>query len=695
VESDARRLRQEIDDAAFAFLEACFADGPGVFLCEDAHWFDEQTHEFVKRAVQQLPPGVLTVVTARDPQVVPKGSRVTTIALTPLEREDALDLVMALQPDGRSLEEMLEIVNRSDGVPLFLEELVRVPTAAAPLSAVPDVLYEPLVARLNLTPDGATVAAAAAAIAGETDRAMLALVSEIEGAELDVALQALVDAHILVRSEDGQFRFRHELLRLVASDLQPPTRRQALHGRVAAALVADGVDSETVDWQRVADHLVAAGQASRAADAYERASELARRRGALVEARLLLTQAIDALADGPEATFGRQAALRLGRAYISLSLEGSQSAAAAADYEHCLEMLVGQPVGDEMIMTLLALWSYYAARAEFDKADELLDAMRASGPLPPIIEALIDGAYATVAFYRGDHIRSRELWRRQRSRLANMAEADFTRQWFVPLDPIVIAQTSEIWSRIMTGDFAGALPLIERARAMSAGLPFPRGPFTLAAFLSFAAWFHFEVGDYEGALRVNAEMAEIAGRHGFDTWAIIAATQREVFVGLEEVRAADGVIDDPAAFSALAATIGRYMAMWKMVDQYLFMPYYLTAQAIFHHAAGEEDLAVAALEEARSIAERTGMKFYEPETIRFLARMRATPDEQAVGFRAAIELAQAQGALMYEMHAALDLARVSGDLSEVTRLLGEFPESVSFPALADARELVRRSSATR
>lgn len=703
VESDVRRLRDEIDEAVMRFVSACFEGRHGLLLCEDAHWFDEQTRGFVLRAAKELPPSVLTAVTSRELEAVPRGPLVNTVGLSPLEDDAALELLAALRADGYSDEDLREIVKRGDGIPLFLEELVRMtegagvvapaPPGATSSSAVPEVLYEPLVARLNVSPAASAVAAAVAVIAAPTGRDLLGAVAEVSRAQLDVGLETLLDARILERVEFGRdvFRFRHELLREVAYDLQPPTRRRALHGRVGDALVAAQADEDAIQWQRVAAHFEAAARALDAVDAYERASEQARRRGGLVEAKLLLTKAIDLLTADDTSTHAHEIRLRLARGYIALTMEGHTSSEAAIDYERCLELSMLQGTGDEVLATIFSLWSYYSARAELDRADELLELLRGFAlDLPPIIRALVMGSEGVVAWYRGDLTRAFDLFAHQADGLGGAgAEADFSRWWFIPVDPTVTMQSIGMMAAMQAGDVARIERLIDIARRMCAALPFPRGAYTLAAFLVGESWLRVELDDYDNAMRIVDEIVELSTRYGFDSWAIVAATQQQVFEGLRLIY--EGRADShQRELSGLAATVGTYMSMWKSMEQWVFVTYYTTVQGILHAAAGEKDLALAAYEEARAIAKRTGMYFYEAETIRHLARLQPTPDEQEQKCREALALAQQQGSLLYELHAALDLAWLTDDVTDLAQIVPRFAATVSFPALEAARDLVSR-----
>ena len=161
--------------------------------------------------------------------------------------------------------------------------------------SVPAALYEPLVARLYATPDALGVAATAAAAGQVVDRSLLAATTELADEQLDATLGTLVATRILEPVDDARFRFRHELLREVAYELQPPSWRRMIHGRLGDALLAE----ESGDWHVVAAHLEQAERFDEAADAYLNTAEWARRRGALGEARAHLTRAIELVQDTP------------------------------------------------------------------------------------------------------------------------------------------------------------------------------------------------------------------------------------------------------------------------------------------------------------------------------------------------------------------------------------------------------------
>ena len=170
---------------------------------------------------------------------------------------------------------------------------------------------------------------------------------------------------------------------------------------------------------------------------------------------------------------------------------------------------------------------------------------------------------------------------------------------------------------------------------------------------------------------------------------MVAATQGEVLGGYA-ILPGDSE-EDRAALARHAATIGGYMAMWKMVDQYVAINYYLTIQGVFHAAAGERDEARACFEDSLAIASRTGQRLYDAETLRHLANLQESAVGRAEGLRTAIQVAQDQGTAMYEVRAARDLCDATGDLGLLADAVGRIPADTTYPDLEAARGVLRSS----
>lgn len=702
VEADAQRLASQVEVAARSYLEACLGADGSLLLVDDAQWLDPASRELVAALQRDPTARRLVLFTSRDEGAVPRGAASSTIRLGPLGVGARVDLLRALGGDDLPARDQDDLVERSDGVPLYLEELVRAaldrdvaelgPAHEVPASmSVPEVLYEPLLSRLYVTPGAATLAGAAAAIGREADRELLTAVTLLEPEEVDGALDALLGGLILERAGARleRFRFRHELLRSVAYDIQPPTRRRELHGRVADVLADATGDEASVDWSRVAEHYEAAGRPADAADAYERAAASARLRGALGEARVLLGKGIEAAASATGAPAARrEARLRLGRGFVALSLEGNSSAEAAADYERCLELTRSDRNAIELFATLVALGGYYCSKGELDRADEVVDLVEDVGDKGEVASALVHAMRALITWYRGDFASSR----RWVERAAAVMQADQDRSpyevlWFLPTDAQATNLAALALAEYVLGDVAGGFGRMDDARARCEGLPFPSGAFTLAQSLAYAAWMCLDLDLPDRAEAFIDESGGIAERHGFDSWTIVALTQREVVAGLRAMAMPDGEERRDELVRRATAVDGA-MTMWKLVEQWVFVPYYVTMQGTFLREAGDDEAATAVLEDALAIAERTGMRFYDAETRRQLARCQRDDDARRAGLEEALALARRQPYAVPELRIALDLLELGGDLDAVRLAVDRFGPGSAFADLDRARSLL-------
>ena len=707
VESDDRRLREQIEAAAIAYLRAGFGDQGTVVVVEDVHWMDAATRELVAQLTRLDDPHLLVVLSSRNPGDAPRGDLTTTVTLTPLDGPARMELIETLGGADLDADVVRHLVDRSDGVPLFVEELVQAarlgdrgssssfdtPTTRRTDvdTSVPDVLYESLVARLNVAPHVMDVAATAATIGRDVERGLLARACNMELVVLREALQVLLEGGILEphRARPDDLRFHHELQRAVIDDLQPPARRRDLHRRVAEAMLADDVDRQALDWYVVAAHLEAAGDVPAAADAFSRASIAARRRGDLLESRAILSRAIDLVSASPLDLSATETDLLLRRGFLSVSLEGNTSAQAAVDYERCLELAVAGDDEDGLVATLTCLAAYDMAKGDMDRNAELYTALgQVTGRLQGIARFMAKTGEALGTFYRGQFDRAQALGEEAIAMGAVFEQTDAYDRWFfVPLDPVAANHGSVAIARFFQGDIIGWRAQMRSATAVASALPFPQGAFSYAGMLSFEVFLAVELGLLEDVERVLDELEEISARYGFDQWAIVATTARQTFGGSQAIERGA----DPSEILAYANTLGGYLNMWKMVDQWVFTTYYTTMQAQLYAAAGERDLALAAYDESLAIGERTRMRFYDAETLRLRALLHEDPVDRIAGLRAALDLALSQHAVMFELRITHDLHRETGDDGPLRVAVAKFPPSASFGLLDATRNLVSGS----
>jgi hypothetical protein len=222
--------------------------------------------------------------------------------------------------------------------------------------------------------------------------------------------------------------------------------------------------------------------------------------------------------------------------------------------------------------------------------------------------------------------------------------------------------------------------------ARAATLPFPQGPFSMAYAKSFLAWTHNLGGHHRTAALLAADVVEIGERHGFTYWestgAIHLAVAEHGNVGRAD--AAD-VITMQAAFK-------------ELIRSRVFLPYVLTAAAQVRVETGRLAEAAAGFEAAARLAEETGSMFYEAERLRLLAGSGLRPPEESLDLlHLSRALAQRQGALIFELRAALDIARLDpspGPVDVLAQVVAKFLPGVGYPELNEAR-LVLAGSVTR
>ena len=482
--TEGRKLEEQVTEAVLDYVIACAEDQPAIVMAENVHWFDDATRALLADLVRTGPGRMLVLGTSRNPE----AGLWEAVELQPLTSDWCMALIDAL---GGDLTEQAraDLAARSGGIPLYLEELVRAGELGAPAGvrgiapmpgSVPEALYEPLVARLYATPAALPVAATAAAAGQQVDRALLAAAMSIGSDELDATLAALVEGQILESVAGGRYRFRHELLREVAYELQPPSWRRKVHDRLCDLLATD----DPADWYVLASHYERAERHHEAAAAYQQTAEWARRRGALDEARAHLKRAIDLVVPlaSDAARDHREVELRLRRGFLAMAIEGAASEEASEDFDRCLELAAADPASDDMFSTLISLWPHYVSRAELDRARDVTATLRASlEGKRAAFRPHNRGAFGILDWFSGDFAGAVDgLSGFDHDGPEASEDEVVAAAWFVPNDPTVGMLVHRALARFMFADVAGAQVSLARAHTLAATLDFPQGPWSAA-----------------------------------------------------------------------------------------------------------------------------------------------------------------------------------------------------------------------
>ena len=304
-------------EASVAIFEAMAARAPTLMVVEDAHWIDPSTVELVSLAIERLGAArVLILITYRPEFEAPWAghAHVTAHALNQLGRKETTAMV-AKVTGGKALpgEVLDQIVARTDGVPLYVEELTKtvlesgvlkedgdgyVLTGPLPPFAIPASLQDSLMARLDRLAPAKEVAQLAAVLGRAFGRELLAAISPLGEAALDAALDKLVAAELVYRrglAPNLTYEFKHALVQDAAYQSLLKSTRQQYHGRIARALEEEFPETAEIQPELLAHHYTEAGLASQAIPYWQRAGRRAVERSANLEAIAHLTKGLELL----------------------------------------------------------------------------------------------------------------------------------------------------------------------------------------------------------------------------------------------------------------------------------------------------------------------------------------------------------------------------------------------------------------
>jgi energy-coupling factor transporter ATP-binding protein EcfA2 len=388
---------------------------PMVLIVEDAHWSDATTLELLTRIADGIARArLLIVVTARPDFAPPWLTRAqsTFLTLGRLGRTDCADLIAGIAAShGLSRDTVAAIVEKTDGVPLFVEELTKsvVESAGEGGGAVPASLKDSLAARLDRLGEAREIAQVAAVIGRQFSLPLLEAVSPKPGAELEAALAKLVATGIVFPEGGGteqRFSFKHALLRDAAYESLLMARRREWHERTARVLEEGFPEAAANEPELLAHHFGEAGLNEKACEYRMRAGDRALSRSAYNEAIANFSaglKAAEALLPSPEA-MRHQLDLLLKLGVARGIVHGMQSAAAEEAYRRAAEIAENLGDGNAAYRAKWGLWlnanlGRKTALAR-DRAQELVRLAQRSGDGDLLLEAY--HCRWSTAIFRGE-----------------------------------------------------------------------------------------------------------------------------------------------------------------------------------------------------------------------------------------------------------------------------------------------------
>jgi class 3 adenylate cyclase len=700
-----QRRREKLFEALLSQLQSEARRQPVLMVFEDAHWIDPTSRELLDLMVdrvRRLP--VLLAITFR-PEFQPPWvgrSHVTSLALNRLGERDGAALALSLAGNAAlSADIVAEIVERTDGVPLFVEELTKavlesagqgdrvaavLATTSLAARSVPATLHASLLARLDrLGPAPKEIAQIGAVLGREFAYDVIEPVAQRDERELQAALGQLSDAGLLFcrgAPPHSSYLFKHALVQDAAYGTLLRGKRQELHARVAAVLEQNFADRVERHPELLAHHLTAAGDTERAIDEWLKAGQHAAARSAHLEAIRHFERGLTTLAALPEgpARDRREVELQLARGLSLFTTEGFQAAEAAQAYTRASELAGQRGDAHQLFMATYGLWQ------SANGASRISECRRLSNQLQQLTARNADdelrlqahhSAWATCLF-AGEPTAAREHCEVGR-RLYDPERHRLHHQLYGGHDPGMCTLYFDAQAHWLLGYPDKGLAFGCEALVLAKRIGHP---FSLALALQYNSMVHLERGEPELALQL-LEAAEA-----------LAAEQRLSFV-LQPQLLRGGALAAQGAFEGAAACLrGGLAGPFATRAQC----YGLARLAEALTGQGEHGAALAAARDGLNTVEKTGHRQWKAELHRLegialsgLNRL----EEGESALEEAMRVARSQQAKAYELRAAMSMARLwraRGKRQQARDLLapiyGWFTEGFDTLDLKQARALL-------
>jgi predicted ATPase len=714
VRLDPQQQKQQTYDALVAWTLEEAERQPVLVVWEDLHWADPSTLEYLGLLLDQSrTSAILNLLTFRPEFMPPWPSRshMTPLTLNRLERPQVEALITHLA-GGKALpaEVVAYIVARTDGVPLFVEELTKMLlesdflhqeaeryTLTGPLSAVaiPTTLQDSLMARLDRLPMIREVAQLGAVLGREFAYEMLRTLAGVEETLLQERLAQLVDTELLYqrgRPPRAKYIFKHALVQDAAYASLLKSTRQQYHQQVAQMLEARFPDTVETEPELVAHHYTEAGCYAQAVGYWEQAGQRAMQRSANVEAIAHLRQGIELLTTLPDPPARLQAELTL-QTTLGPALMATRGYAApevAATYNRARALCEQAGDTSELFPVLWGMSLLYMARAEHETGRELGEqclslAQRLDDPALLLEAHLILG----VSWFLVGQLSQAYTHLEQGMRLYDPHQHHALAFRYGNFDPGVSCPAYAGWTLWVQGYPDQALERANAALTLAQNL---EHPYTLARGLYWTTILHQLRREWQ----VVSERAEMA---------LTVATAQQVALVLAvgpimrgwalamQGQGAEGLTQLRQGLDAYRATGAAFQR-----------PHFLSMLAEVHGSLGQPEAGLTALSEALALVEKTGERYYEAELHRLkgeLLLQQAAPEASHAEacFQQALDIARCQQAKSLELRAAMSLGRLwqqQGKRQEAQALLAEvyhwFTEGFDTADLQEAKALLHAVS---
>jgi class 3 adenylate cyclase/predicted ATPase len=683
------------------------AQQPVLFIVEDLHWVDPTTLELLSMLIDQIATTRILAVFAYRSDFSPpwaECSNITAMHLTRLGHGEAAEL-SARAARGKSLPEdvLAQIVAKTDGVPLFIEELTNMLLESGRLEehaerydadgplpplAIPNTLHDSLMARLDRLAAVKSLAQLAATLGREFTYSLLRAVSPWDEATLRQALNELVAAELLHQQglpPRATYRFKHALIQDAAYESLLKRTRHQHHQRIADALETQFAEIVATRPELLAHHYTEAGLAARAIPYWQTAGRRALERSANHEAMAHVNRGLELLKVLPETDerARQDVTLQIMLGAVLASTQGPQTTGQV--YARACQLARKLGSTSELFPALWGNWYVHMVQGRAVQAralaEEYLEAAEQQDD--PVVLTAGHRMVANIAWWQGDFLEA----------------LNHSRQGLALYDPAQI-HTSAVSYGQDAGINCGFLESLnlwvlgypdQSVLKMDETVSHARElvhPFTVAQTLNFSAHLRQLVRDARTAREHADEALAICTEQGFKaygSWTLLPrgwalAEQGSIAEGLDNIREA---VDARQAMKVSGV-----------------MPWFYALLGETYGKLSQFDEGVRALEEALLWVERTGEHMYEAEIHRLkgellLGQSAFDPAKAEACFQRALAVATSQQAKSWQLRAATSLSRLLCQQDKrrharelLTPIYRSFSEGIATPDLQDAQAVL-------
>jgi class 3 adenylate cyclase/predicted ATPase len=674
-------LKQKTLELLASLLLSCPEGRPVLLVAEDLHWVDPSTLELLELLLPRIAGTRAMLLATARPSFDRRWPGASRLTLSGLPAAEAFRLVASLA-GGRALPAPVVslLLEKTDGVPLFVEEMTRMVLESALLRAtdsgfelagslsdvpIPATLQGWLLARLDrMDPDARKAAQLGATAGREFPLDLLAAVLPGEEAALAHGLDELEAAQLVYRVEEAarpNYVFKHALIQDAAYESLLKRTRQRYHASIAAALERDFPDLVRTRPERLAQHHTRAGQPEQAIPYWLRAGQRAVAASANAEAaehlRLGL-ELVGCLPAGPERDrLELELLSTLGTALSAL--KGYASPEVERAYARAHELCLGTGQTPQLFWVEWGLWAFYLVQGDHEKAlsvgRDMMALASARGEEALELEAHF--SLGLSLFFMGQPGAAREHL--ETAVAVYRPERHHENAYQTTQDVGVTSRSVAALDLWLLGETALALQRSREALDLADRLGHP---FSKAYALGCAAWLNLWLRDLPAAARYAQEAVALSREQGFGWWLVWGT----ILGGRAEATAGEA--------DSRVRQIQDGIAAWRGTGSGFTVPYFLALLAEACEIDGQQGEARRLLAEARALIERTGEGFFAAEIDRIegdLLQAARPPENEAAGaaieklYRRAAATAQGQGARAFELRASRSLARHLRDLGRL------------------------------